>query len=405
MQRKQFIQYLPSWKLPVWQWVAIVAFCTVTAILLNTLFYWQYVASVSANPARQQEIMSIAFWTYLPGELTRRMAWVLVLPIALHYARILPMKAEKGLVDILRQVFLHVAISLVFGLIAALCTTTLVYALVPILFPKRILGSPMHELITHLILISGFTASVVLYWLILGGTNALAYYRAFQNQSLRAAALEAQLAQAQLHALQMQLNPHFLFNALNSVSSLLHEDVRRADTMLARLGEFLRMTLNAPLAQCVSLRQELEFVRRYLDIEQMRFEERVGVVWEVDDEALSASVPTFILQPLVENALKHGILLSSSGGTITIRASCCGDMVHLSVCNRTTTAVVRRSAQARERSNGNSMGIGLLNTRSRLEKLYQDAYTLDYGATEGEGFSVAIGIPFHRSGKTVPAFV
>ena len=335
------------------------------------------------------------------------MAWVLVIPIALHCARVLPIQAGKGFAGVLKQLMVHGVLSLVFAFVSAFCTVALLYLLVPILFPLRTLLSPIQELVSHLLFVTGFMASVVLYWLILGGTNALAYYRAFRDQSLRASSLEAQLAQAQLHALQMQLNPHFLFNALNSVSSLLYEDVRRADTMLVRLGEFLRMTLNAPLAQCTSLQQELEFVRRYLDIEQMRFEERVCVEWDIGQEVLNASVPTFILQPLVENALKHGILPSAVGGTVSIRAARHGEFIQIGVSNRSAvphptiqlpalqTAVAPPSAKP----NNTSTGIGLPNTRSRLEKLYQGAYTLDYGVLDGGGFSVVITIPYQISDK------
>ncbi len=397
MNKSLWQRYIPTWKLPVWQWIAIIAFCAATAVLLNTLFFWQYVASSSANSSSPSQSLNVAFWTYLPGESTRRIAWVLVIPIALHFARVLPIEAGKGFAGVLKQLTVHGVLSLVFAFVSALCTVALIYLLVPILFPLRTLVSPIQELVSHLLFVTGFTASVVLYWLVLGGTNALVYYHAFRDQSLRAASLEAQLAQAQLHALQMQLNPHFLFNALNSVSSLLYEDVRRADTMLARLGEFLRMTLNAPLAQCTSLQQELEFVRRYLDIEQMRFEERVCVEWDIEQEALNASVPTFILQPLVENALKHGILPSAVGGTVSICAVRRGEFIQISVSNRSAMQAVAAPPSAKP--SDISTGIGLPNTRSRLEKLYQGSYTLDYGALDEGGFSVVITIPYQISGK------
>ncbi|MBL7991050.1 MAG: histidine kinase [Candidatus Kapabacteria bacterium] len=401
-------RYIPSWRLPLWQWGIILVFCAAVAVLLNTLFYWQYVASASAS---QSPSLNVAFWTYLPGESTRRIAWALVIPIALHFARLLPIQAGNGsapsLGGVPKQLMVHGILSLAFAFMSALCTVVLVYILVPIFFPLRVLLSPMQEFVNHLMFVTGFTASVVLYWLILGGTNALAYYHAFRDQSLRASLLEAQLAQAQLHALQMQLNPHFLFNALNSVSSLLYEDVRRADTMLVRLGEFLRLTLNAPLAQCTSLRQELEFVRRYLDIEQMRFEERVCVEWDIAQEALNASVPTFILQPLVENALKHGILPSAVGGTVSISAARRGKFVQLSVSNRSAiqysaiqhSALQTAVAPPSVKPDDTSTGIGLSNTRSRLEKLYQGAYTMDYGVLDGGGFAVVVTIPYQISDK------
>src|SRR5437016_7100761 len=147
------------------------------------------------------------------------------------------------------------------------------------------------------------------------------YYRRYQREELRASRLKAELAQAQLQALKMQLQPHFLFNTLNSISALLDEDVDAADEMLARLGDFLRMTLQNSGAQQVTLQEELEFLRCYLEIEQVRFQDRLTIEMTIEPETLDARVPNLILQPIVENAIRHGVVARAGEGRVEIRST------------------------------------------------------------------------------------
>jgi two-component system, LytTR family, sensor kinase len=210
--------------------------------------------------------------------------------------------------------------------------------------------------------------------------QAIAYYK---SQAVRAAELEGALARAQLQALEMQLHPHFLFNTLHAISALMQTDVKAADQMLARLSEFLRMSLEGGRAQEVSLRRELEFLERYLEIEKVRFRDRLTVVTDIDPEALDARVPNLILQPLVENAIRHGISRRRGAGLIEIRAACAGDTLELSV----------RDDGPGLASDAVSEGIGLSNTRMRLEQLHGDRQSLELRPVPSGGLEVALAMP------------
>src|SRR5678815_4881176 len=146
------------------------------------------------------------------------------------------------------------------------------------------------------------------------------YYRGVRKGEAQTARLTAQLAQAQLQALKMQIHPHFLFNTLNSIAALLHKDVEAADKMIARLGDFLRLTLKSSDEQTLDFDQELEFLKCYLDIEHIRFQDRLTVEMDIEPQTLDVIVPNLILQPIVENAVRHGVSKRFSSGHITIRA-------------------------------------------------------------------------------------
>ncbi|MEO8191696.1 MAG: histidine kinase [Acidobacteriota bacterium] len=222
-----------------------------------------------------------------------------------------------------------------------------------------------------------FHSSLPTYWLI------LFVYWAWDYAG-RAARLKASLAQARLDALKSQLNPHFLFNTLNSISSLMYTDIEAADRMMARLSELLRSTIHNNGAQEVTLREELEFVGRYLEIEKIRFEERLRISLGVEEEALDGLVPTFSLQPLVENALKHGIAPLERGSSLEIAGRRVDGYLVVRISDG---GVGAPAAPLRE-------GVGLANTRSRLEHLYGAAATLRTGNADGGGFFVQLDIPW-----------
>jgi two-component system, LytTR family, sensor kinase len=145
------------------------------------------------------------------------------------------------------------------------------------------------------------------YWAIIGLHFAVVYARQARDRTIRAAQLETRLAEAQLQALQRQLHPHFLFNTLNAISALMHRDVEAADAMLAKLSDLLRMALDQPGVQEVPLKDELDFLETYLEIEQARFGSRLSVRFDIDPETLDAYVPNLLLQPLVENSIRHAV--------------------------------------------------------------------------------------------------
>lgn len=232
------------------------------------------------------------------------------------------------------------------------------------------------------------------YWVLVSLVNTLRFYRRAEERARRALELEARLADAKLQALRMQLHPHFLFNTLNAVAALVHKDPRAADEMITNLSELLRATLDTA-AQEIPLRQELEFLDRYLEIQQMRFGERLRVEKDLDAAALEALVPTLILQPLVENAIRHGIEPARGPGVVTVRARR-GE-------NGVLLLSVRDSGGGPAPREKPSPGIGLANTRARLEALYGRAARLSLHTDAEGGFTVEMEIPFREASATQPA--
>lgn len=213
---------------------------------------------------------------------------------------------------------------------------------------------------------------------------AIEWYRAARQAEVRASALAAQLSSAQLDALRSQLDPHFLFNTLNSISALMHRDVRAADTMLSRLSDMLRMTLDSTSAQEVPLRAELETTRLYLDIMDARFGDRLSWRFEVGDALLDERVPSFLLQPLVENVVRHGIGESNRRTTIGVGAEAAGDVLTLRIAD---------DGRGLPPDAALTEGIGLRNTRRRLEELYGTSARLEVTSRDGGGTEVIVTIP------------
>jgi signal transduction histidine kinase len=228
---------------------------------------------------------------------------------------------------------------------------------------------------------------------ILGLGHALTYYHKYRDREIRTSQLEAQLAQAQLQVLKMQLHPHFLFNTLHAISSLMHKDLDLADRMIARLGELLRSSLENSGRQEVSLRQELDFVKPYLEIEQARLGPRLQVEMDIEPDVLDALVPNLILQPLIENAIRHGISVREKGGHIRVSARHEGDMLSLAVAD---DGPGLPATQPAERPGG----IGLANTRARLERLYEKSHRFELKSIPGKGLTVILAIPFREDAGT-----
>jgi two-component system, LytTR family, sensor kinase len=220
---------------------------------------------------------------------------------------------------------------------------------------------------------------------------AIYYARDARSKQLRASKLEARLAEAQLDVLRMQLHPHFLFNTLNTVSALMHRDVQAADRMLALLGDLLRDSFEKIGAQEVSLQQELGFLEKYLEIEKTRFRDRLTVETEVDPETLDAEVPNLMLQPLVENAIRHGIARRREAGHIRLAAWRDGDRLELRV--RDNGPGLSSEGELLGRS-----GVGLANTEARLRQLYGDGHRFELLAPETGGLEVVLSIPFKLRG-------
>jgi two-component system LytT family sensor kinase len=242
--------------------------------------------------------------------------------------------------------------------------------------------------------------NLAVYAVIVCAWHAWDYYRKFREREAQAIELSGRLAQAQLQALRMQLNPHFLFNTLNAISSLMLKDVGAANKMISRLGELLRLTLEKSDRQEVSLQQEIEFLHRYLEIEQLRFGERLRLKMQLDPLTLEAAVPNLILQPLVENAVRHAIEPQEAGGQIELRSVRNNGRLVLQVSDNGPGLTLERTkeppSERRER-------IGLNNTRERLRKLYGENQEFDLTENAMGGVTARLSIPFHLVPARAPA--
>ena len=237
---------------------------------------------------------------------------------------------------------------------------------------------------------------LLFYVLLLGVAHAVLYHERYRERERAVERLVAGLTEARLHALKMQLQPHFLFNTLNAISALIPAEAKPARRMVARLGDLLRIALEHEETQEVTLREELAFLEPYLEIEQARLEDRLTVVMEIAPETLDARVPHLLLQPLVENAIRHGVAPRIEPGRVEISATRGADdrFLHLEV--RDDGPGADRDNQTRTRK-----GVGLANIKSRLEQLYGAEHHFALENHDEGGMVVRISLPFRR-GDRVP---
>jgi len=248
----------------------------------------------------------------------------------------------------------------------------------------------------RLVVVNHLDVQVVLYWAVLGAAYMVEFVRRYRERDRAAAELEQKLALTQLDALRMQLNPHFLFNALNSVTELMEEDVRTAQRTLTRVADLLRLSLRSAASSTIPLWQEIELVELYLHIARVRYGTGLDVDIDVDSSAVDIAVPSFLLQPLVENALKHGLAPGHPDQSIDVRATRSGNTLVLVVEDNgkgldgliTTSG---RFLAAQPSIDG--LGIGLTNTRSRLTMLYGDRYAFLMSNHASGGCRVEIRLP------------
>jgi LytS/YehU family sensor histidine kinase len=228
-----------------------------------------------------------------------------------------------------------------------------------------------------------------MYFAVLGSIYSFMYFTEAREREAQSARLSAQLAEARLGALRMQLNPHFLFNSLNAIGVLVRDqNIAGASRMLELLGDVLHSVLRSDARHEIPLSEEIQFLEQYLAIEQVRFSDRLQVSWSIDDRARSAPVPGFILQPLVENALRHGIAKRGDLGTINVGARIDGDSLVLSVSD---------NGPGLAPSEVESAGVGLANTRERLRTMYGAAASLTLESRPGGGAIATIRVPYSQA--------
>ncbi len=332
-------------------------------------------------------------WERLGWNLVIFNLWALATPLIARLVRRFPVAGREAVPHGL----VHLA-----GALGVSLFTTLVYF--GIRWPvEALLGNP-YDVVSEFksLQLHSLFIDLIFYTAVAAVLHAFDYRRRYQERELRAAQLEGQLAQAQVQALRMQLNPHFLFNTLHAISSLMDDDVRRSRRMLVDLSDLLRLSLDSVGQQEVPLEQELAFLDRYLQIERVRFGDRLTVVMDVDERALDAFVPNLILQPLVENALKHAVAPFAGPGTITIRAArddappgAGNDVLRIEVQDDGPGLALPEHGDGAPAANVYRGGLGLRNTRERLERLYGASHRFDLQSRPGHGLTVCLQIPFH----------
>jgi two-component system, LytTR family, sensor kinase len=238
-----------------------------------------------------------------------------------------------------------------------------------------------------------FANESMAFWAVIGIVHAFEFNRRYREREITAADLRARLSEAQLEALRSQIHPHFLFNTLHAISTLMHRDVEAADRMLARLSDLLRLTMQHRDRNEISLRDELALVEHYIQIMRIRFGDRLTVTHRIATETLDALVPQFLLQPLVENALDHGIARTSGPGTIDISADTNEGKLEIAISDN---GIHSNGSTGKKKS-----GIGLANTRRRLEQLYGQSQSISLEKLPDRGTRVTVAIPLHHAAPAV----
>lgn len=364
-QAVNFREKLGKW-LPVWGVWTFVAF------FMSSQTYVQY----------QTVGMSVPFWRVLSWQLFSGYVWLALSPVIYWLARKFPFEKGKW-----KQ---SLPIHLITGVILSLFQQAVDAFILPKMgYPP---GSPPHpyrETYKNFIGLNLHFA-VAIYWAVLGIYQAVRYYQKARERELQTTQLEARLAQTRLQVLKFQLQPHFLFNTLNTISELVHKDAESADLMITNLSDLLRLSLEKLEVQEVPLHQELDFLQKYVEIEQMRFHDRLKIEINVAPETLDAVVPNMILQPLVENSIKHGIAPLSQGGTVKISAERRNGSLHMAVSdNGVGLDNVEISAIPQ--------GVGLKNTRARLKHLYGSLHEFEMKPEENGGVKLNLTIPYQTT--------
>jgi two-component system LytT family sensor kinase len=330
-----------------------------------------------------------AFADLLTKEIVWWSPWIPLVPLIIRIAQRFPVEKNKWL----RSLLIHAAFCLLFSLVHLTLYVTFCWILggqVWLNIAEKNTGGyfpVLWQLLTSPTMVN-FRLRLLIYTIIVLVSLTIDYYTRFQKRELELSRLEKQLADAQLQALKMQLHPHFLFNTLNSVSALMYKDVQAAEAMILKLTNFLHMTLESSSSQEVTLKKELDFLNYYLQIEQIRFQDRLDVKMKIDPSTLDARVPNLIMQPIVENAIRHGVATRASQGHIEIRATRQNGVIQLQV---------QDNGPGLEMDNGGIReGVGLSNTRLRLQQIYGDTYRFDLmNAPEG-GVVATVELPYQK---------
>jgi signal transduction histidine kinase len=357
---------------PPWpRWLSFLGLWTLLALFTASRRIIAFASSGRAISWHEEVLSHLGAWY----------VWALLSLVIMHLARRFPLERRTWR----RALAVHLPASA----IVAFAHIVIDY------MPDRLLHVPGTETFRAYVL-AYYQFNILTYWVILGIGSAFDYHRRYRERELRASQLEARLAQAQLQVLKMQLHPHFLFNTLHAVSALMHRDVAAADLMLARLSDLLRVAIVGDDSQEVPLRKEIEFIERYLEIMRIRFGDRLDVTLAIAPEALDVRVPNLFLQPLVENAIRHGVSRRVEGGHVELRTRFDDGILEILV--RDDGPGLPDDAEAAMRR-----GLGLSNTRARLEHLYGPRHRFRVESRDEGGVEVTVGVPVGAPVGTVGA--
>ncbi len=309
--------------------------------------------------------------------------WAACTPLVIGLARRFPLTGPR----LLPHIAIHTITSVLTALLASATDYFLSRGLLSSVF--RITGPDVLQFLSPFgigVLYMSFTG-VLIYWLVLGLYQSIHFYQVAMERQTIAAQLETQLSHAELENLKSQLHPHFLFNSLHTIGILMQEDVDAASHLLVCLGDLLRMALERRDNE-ITLQSELEFVGKYLEIEQTRFHDRLKVHMDIPPDLLEVYVPSLAVQPLVENAIKHGISVDSAAGRLEITVK--RDNGRVRLCVRDDGPGPAPGSRLR-------FGVGLTNVRSRLKQLYGDESSLELNGADGRGCEAIITIPLRSS--------
>jgi len=352
-------------------WLIIVAVWTILGVIYAGPIYFEVEA----------EGMGHAAWRIFSWGILTWLAWAPLTPVIVWLARKFSLVGETWL----RNLAVHLPAFFLISAVHSAAATAINLTIKP--FDN--MGETPTDFWTRFFSRSKgqFGSNLLIYGAVIGIWYALDYYRKYREREFLATRLETQLAQAQLESLRMQLHPHFLFNTLNGIVGLVRDNKNQtAVNMLVGLSDLLRHTLEHSSKQEVELRQEINFIKLYLGIQQMRFSDRLHIQYDIHPGTTQAMVPNLILQPLTENALRHGIANSTGSGVIGISSAIENGNVRLTVYD--DGAGLPDDWQLK-----GSAGIGLANTAARLQQLYDDDYQFDIRNRAAGGVEVVIVIP------------
>jgi hypothetical protein len=348
-------------------------FFVVTLFFTTSNFFIYYIAP---------DVYRITLWQDFLLYAVRWLPWVFCAPAAIWLARRFPVRGRLWAAHLAVLVPGALLLSFLESSISTGFYVLLVRPLVALpptegVYLTSLWGTNLNYLHNNIVT---FLVILVVVW-------GLDHLRLFREREVAASRLETELARANLQVLKNQVNPHFLFNTLNMISAMVYEDPGKADRMISRLSDLLRGTLEQQDTPAVTLKSELELLTLYLDIMKGRFGERLAIAFEIEPETLPALIPSFILQPLVENAIKHGIMPRDEGGTITIAAGRDGGRLVVRVSDDGLGSKEDPEALL-------DKGVGLKNIQGRLRSLSGSNGVLRFQNRPGGGVQIALDVPF-----------